>query len=226
MPTARILGFGGYVPERVVSNDEWASLVDTSDDWITQRTGIKRRRFAADDESTMTLAVEAAESALTDAGLTPGDVDEIVLATDTPEMMTPDTAALVQHRLGCRSVPTYDLGGSGCAGFVQALDVARSRIIVDPKEACARDRCRVDLADDLYDGSGDRCALRRWGGSCRARAGWRQGRGIGCGLGDRRLRRGDPHAGGRWDAKPFQREVSRQWRLQPFGHGWSTDLPT
>lgn len=132
-PVASILGFGGYVPERVVSNDEWASLVDTSDEWITQRTGIKRRRFAADNETTMTLAAEAAESALNDAGLTPGDIDEIVVATDTPEMMTPDTAALVQHRLGCRSVPTYDLGGSGCAGFVQALDVARSRILVEPK---------------------------------------------------------------------------------------------
>ncbi|MFP4074278.1 MAG: 3-oxoacyl-ACP synthase III family protein, partial [Actinomycetota bacterium] len=99
----------------------------------TQRTGIKRRHYAADDESTMTLASEAATSALKDAGMSPDDVDEIVLATDTPEMMTPDTAALVQDRLGCRNIPTYDLGGSGCAGFVQALDVARSRVIVDPK---------------------------------------------------------------------------------------------
>lgn len=130
---AHILGFGGYAPERVVTNDDWSDWVDTSDEWITQRTGIKRRRFAADDESTMTLAVEAALSALQDAGLTPDDIDEIVVATDTPEMMTPDTAALVQHQLGCGTVPTYDLGGSGCAGFVQALDVARTRIAVDPK---------------------------------------------------------------------------------------------
>jgi 3-oxoacyl-[acyl-carrier-protein] synthase-3 len=128
-----ILGFGGYVPERVITNDDWASWVDTSDEWITQRTGIKRRRFAADHESTMTLATDAAVLALKDADLAPDDVDEIILATDTPEMMTPDTAALVQNRLGCRNVPTYDLGGSGCAGFVQALDVARSRIIVEPK---------------------------------------------------------------------------------------------
>ncbi|HEY6634374.1 MAG TPA: beta-ketoacyl-ACP synthase III, partial [Acidimicrobiia bacterium] len=125
--------FGGYTPTRVVTNDEWADLVDTSDDWITQRTGIKRRRFVADHESTMTLAADAALVALEDAGLTPDDIDEIVLATDTPEMMTPDTAALVQNHLGCRHIPTYDLGGSGCAGFVQALDVARSRILVDPK---------------------------------------------------------------------------------------------
>ncbi len=129
----RILGFGGYTPERVVTNDDWAAALDTSDEWITQRTGIKRRHYAADDESTMTLASEAATSALKDAGMSPDDVDEIVLATDTPEMMTPDTAALVQDRLGCRNIPTYDLGGSGCAGFVQALDVARSRVIVDPK---------------------------------------------------------------------------------------------
>lgn len=132
-PGASILGFGGYVPERIVSNEEWALLIDTSDEWITQRTGIKRRRFASEDETTMTLAVAAARSALVDSGLEPGDIDEIILATDTPEMMTPDTAALVQHQLGCRFIPTYDLGGSGCAGFVQALDVARSRLLVEPK---------------------------------------------------------------------------------------------
>ncbi len=130
---AHILGFGGYVPERVVTNDDWSRWVDTSDEWILQRTGIQRRRFVADDESTMTLASDAAAVALKDADLTPDDIDEIVLATDTPEMMSPDTAALVQNRLGCRYIPTYDLGGSGCAGFVQALDVARSRIMTEPK---------------------------------------------------------------------------------------------
>ena len=128
-----ILGFGGYAPQRVITNDDWERALDTSDEWITQRTGIKRRHYAADDESTMTLAADAAIVAIKDADLTPTDIDEIILATDTPEMMTPDTAALVQNRLGCRNIPTYDLGGSGCAGFVQALDVARSRILVDPK---------------------------------------------------------------------------------------------
>ena len=129
-----ILGFGGYSPARVVTNDDWAEWVDTSDEWITQRTGIKERHFAADDESTMTLATEAASVALKDADLTPDDIDEVIVATDTPEMMTPDTAALVQDRLGCRNVPTYDLGGSGCAGFVQAIDVAKARIMVEPKK--------------------------------------------------------------------------------------------
>jgi 3-oxoacyl-[acyl-carrier-protein] synthase III len=127
------MGFGGYVPERVVTNADWALMVDTSDEWITQRTGIKQRRFAAEDETTMTLAAKAAQAAIEDAALTVGDIDEIIVATDTPEMMTPDTAALVQHYLNFRNVPTYDLGGSGCAGFVQALDVAKSRIATAPK---------------------------------------------------------------------------------------------
>lgn len=129
------MGFGGYVPEHVVTNGDWAERVDTSDEWITQRTGIKERRFASDDESTMTMAVAAAERAMKDADLVADEIDEIILATDTPEFMTPDSAALVQHQLGCRNIPTYDLGGSGCAGFVQALDVARARIAVEPKNA-------------------------------------------------------------------------------------------
>ncbi len=128
-----IVGFGGYVPERVMTNEDWSKLVDTTDEWITSRTGIKERRFAADDESTLDLAAIAAERALKDAGLTADDIDEIIVATDTPEVYTPDTASLLQHRLGCRNIPTYDLGGSGCAGFVQGLDVARARIHLEPK---------------------------------------------------------------------------------------------
>ncbi len=124
----QVLGFGGYVPQRVMTNDDWAALVDTSDEWITARTGIKERRFAADDEATLDLAANAAEVAIKGAGLTSADIGEIIVATDTPEVYTPDTASFLQHRLGCGTVPAYDLGGSGCAGFIQALDVARARI--------------------------------------------------------------------------------------------------
>jgi 3-oxoacyl-[acyl-carrier-protein] synthase-3 len=116
-----------------MTNDDWSKLVDTTDEWITARTGIKRRRFAAEDESTLDLAAHAAQRALEDAGQEPGDIGEIIVATDTPELYTPDTASLLQHRLGCGNVPTYDLGGSGCAGFVQALDVARARIHFAPR---------------------------------------------------------------------------------------------
>ena len=115
-----VLGFGGYVPERIMTNDDWAALVDTTDEWITTRTGIKERRFAADDQSTLDLSEQAALRAIDDAGLTPVDIDEI-------------TASLLQDRLGCRTIPTYDLGGSGCAGWIQAIDVARSRIAFEPK---------------------------------------------------------------------------------------------
>ena len=132
-PVAAILGFGGYVPDRVMTNDDWSELIDTSDEWITTRTGIKQRHFAADDQATVDLAAAAAEVALADADLTPADIDEILVATDTPEAYTPDTASFLQHRLGCREIPAYDLGGSGCAGFVQALDVARARMLLEPK---------------------------------------------------------------------------------------------
>ena len=123
-----ILGLGAYAPERVMTNDDWADLVDTTDEWITARTGIEERRFAAPDETSVDLAATAAERALADAGLTAlAIIDEIIVATDTPEIYTPDTAAFLQHRLGAREIPAYDMAGSGCAGFVQALDVAPAR---------------------------------------------------------------------------------------------------
>ena len=122
------------MPERVVTNAYWEAELDTTDEWITQRTGIKKRRFAAPHETTMTMCAEAAHVALKDAGLDPTDLDEIVIATDTPEARTPDTASFLQHELGCREIPGYDLGGSGCAGFVQALDVARARIHLEAKK--------------------------------------------------------------------------------------------
>jgi len=123
-----LLGLGVYLPSRIMTNDEWAQYVDTSDEWITERTGIKRRRLAANEESTADLALKAAHAALEDAGLTASDLDEIVVTTDTPEVYLPDTAPFVQERLGARQVPSYDLAGSGCAGFLLALDIGRSRV--------------------------------------------------------------------------------------------------
>jgi 3-oxoacyl-[acyl-carrier-protein] synthase-3 len=128
-----LLGFGAYTPSRVMTNQDWSELVDTDDEWILQRTGIRERRFAAADESTVDLAAAAAEKAIADAGLTATDIDEIIVATDTPEVYTPDTAAHLQERLGARTVTAYDLGGSGCAGFVLALDIARTRVLDSSK---------------------------------------------------------------------------------------------
>lgn len=129
-----ILGLGAYVPERVMTNEEWAQYVDTSDEWITTRTGIKNRRIAADDQTTVTLAAEAAQVALEDAGITIEGIDEIIVATDTPEVKLPDTASYLQSLLGAREIPAYDLAGSGCAGFVLGLDVARSRAATGGKK--------------------------------------------------------------------------------------------
>ncbi len=131
MPDPRIglLGLGAYLPERIMTNDDWAKYVDTSDEWIVERTGIRRRRFAADHESTADLAVNAAKVAITDAGLRPEDIDEIIVASDTPEVYSPDTASFLQARLGTGEITSYDLGSSGCAGFVLALDVARARVL-------------------------------------------------------------------------------------------------
>ena len=113
-----------------MENAEWTRYVDTTDEWIVGRTGIRRRRVAAEGETTSDLAVNAARVALERAGVAVGDVAEIIVATDTPEVASPDTAAFVQHKLGAREVPSYDLAGSGCAGFLQALDVARARVLL------------------------------------------------------------------------------------------------
>lgn len=129
-----ILGLGAYVPEKVMTNTDWAEHVDTSNEWITSRTGIKERRVAAADESTVELAAVAAGRALQDAGLTIDAIDEIIVATDTREVAIPDTAAYLQQRMGAREVPAFDMGGSGCAGFVLGLDVARSRALEDGRK--------------------------------------------------------------------------------------------
>ncbi|MDE2782139.1 MAG: ketoacyl-ACP synthase III [Gemmatimonadota bacterium] len=124
-----LLGLGIHLPERVMTNDEWAARIDTSDEWIVSRTGIRTRRIAGEEESTADLALAAARAALADGAFEPADIDEIVLATDTPEVFIPDTSPYVQDRLGVGHIPCYDLAGSGCAGFVLALDIARSRAI-------------------------------------------------------------------------------------------------
>ncbi len=133
-PTIGILGLGAYLPERIMTNDDWAEYVDTSDEWITARTGIKTRRLAAEDQTTVDLAAAAARRALDDADMPIEEIDEIIVATDTPEVYIPDTASHLQNRLGAREVPAFDLGGSGCAGFVLGLDIARSRAMAGSRK--------------------------------------------------------------------------------------------
>ena len=115
-----IVGTGAYMPDHVVTNDEIAKYVDTSNEWIVQRTGIRQRRRVAPTESTLDLATRAAQAALTDAGLGPKDLDLIIVATVTPEHLLPSTACLLQAALGCDWIPAFDMAAA-CSGFVWAL---------------------------------------------------------------------------------------------------------
>src|SRR6266545_5229043 len=123
---ARVAAVGSALPGRVVPNSYFESIVDTSDQWIQERTGIKERRFARSDESTGSLSAEAATAALRRAGVGPESVDLLIIATCTPERSIPSTAAFVQARLGM-TCPSFDLNAA-CAGFVYGLSVADAQI--------------------------------------------------------------------------------------------------
>ena len=118
-----VAGVGSYLPARVLSNDDLARMVDTSDEWITARTGIKQRHLAADGETTADLAEHASRAALDAAGMTGDDIDLIVLATTTPDNTFPATAAMVQARLGCTRGAAFDVQAV-CTGFLYALATA------------------------------------------------------------------------------------------------------
>ncbi len=122
-----VLGIGSYAPERCLTNAELSRRVDTSDEWIVSRTGIRRRRLAREDESTSDLAVHAARKALQDAGTAAEEIDLVVVATITPDMAFPSTACQLQHKLGLRNVCCFDLEAA-CSGFVYALDAADAMV--------------------------------------------------------------------------------------------------
>lgn len=127
MKYAKILGSGSYLPTNRVSNDDLAQRIDTSDEWITTRTGIKARHIAAEHEKTSDLATEAARRALAHANVLPNEIDLIVLATTTPDMQFPATATMVQHKLGISGCPAFDVQAV-CAGFMYALTTAQAYI--------------------------------------------------------------------------------------------------
>ncbi|AUX70997.1 3-oxoacyl-ACP synthase [Porphyrobacter sp. HT-58-2] len=127
MSGSRVLGTGSALPRRVVTNAELAERVDTSDEWIAARTGIRQRHIAGDDETTATLATAAARAALADAGVDAASIGLIVLATATPDNTFPATATKVQHALGCNGGIAFDVAAV-CSGFLYALSVADSML--------------------------------------------------------------------------------------------------
>lgn len=123
MTYSRIVGTGGYLPEKVITNKDLEKLVDTTDQWITERTGIKKRHIAEDDQTTCDLAEHATRNALDAAGLEANDIDLIIVATTTPNQVFPSTACLLQARLDIHGCPAFDVQAV-CTGFVYALSIA------------------------------------------------------------------------------------------------------
>ncbi|HAW48717.1 MAG TPA: 3-oxoacyl-ACP synthase [Roseovarius sp.] len=130
---ATALGTGHYLPARIVPNSEFEATLDTTDEWIRSRSGIERRRFAAEDETTSTLALHAARAALANAGLTPDDIDGLIVATSTPDLTFPSVATMVQEGLGMTHGFAFDVQAV-CAGFVYALATANAMIVAGQAE--------------------------------------------------------------------------------------------
>ena len=123
MTYSRIAGTGSYLPEKVLTNFDLEKMVDTSDQWIRERTGIERRHIAADGETTVDMAERAARAAVDAAGIAPGDIDFIAFGTTTPDMTFPNCGVLLQARLGCRGAPAFSVE-TACSGFMYALSIA------------------------------------------------------------------------------------------------------
>jgi len=124
---SRIAGTGGYLPEKVVTNKELEKTVDTTDEWIRERTGICRRHIAAEGETCSDMGIAAAEKAIEMAGIEVTDIDLIVVGTTTPDKVFPSTACIIQRRLGIKGSPAFDVQAA-CSGFMYALDLADRQI--------------------------------------------------------------------------------------------------
>ena len=124
----KITGSGFYVPDRVMTNFDLEKIVDTSDEWITSRTGIKERRIASEDQATSDLAIEASRKTLEDAGLKVKDIDMIIMTTSTPDTIFPSTACWIQKGLGADHIPAFDVS-AGCTGFLYGMIVAEGLIL-------------------------------------------------------------------------------------------------
>src|SRR5579872_1352409 len=124
MTYAQILGTGSYLPEKILTNFDLEKMVETTNEWIVERTGIHKRHLAAAHETALTMAEQAARQAMETAGITPADIGMIIIATTTPEKMFPSTACLLQQKLGISGCAAFDLNSTACAGFMYGLSIA------------------------------------------------------------------------------------------------------
>lgn len=143
MKYSSIAGTGAYLPSRVMTNKDFEAIVDTSDEWIRERTGIKRRHIAAEDETTSDMALEAALQAMQMANVGRDDIDLLIVATTTPDKVFPSTACIVQRRLGGSGFAAFDVHAA-CAGFIYALDVANRFIRTGGA------RCALVIGAEIY----------------------------------------------------------------------------
>jgi len=131
-PSIFVRGTGSYAPEKVLSNEDISKIVDTTDEWIVTRTGIRERRIAAANESTSDMAARACERAMEMAGVAPSEIDALIIATLTPDTLFPSTGCIIQHKLGLGPIPAFDVDAA-CSGFVYGLETARGIMTVNPK---------------------------------------------------------------------------------------------
>ncbi len=125
MTNISIKGIGSYVPNKILTNDDLSKIVETSDEWIVTRSGIKERHIASAEEATSDICAQAAKQAIQDAKIDRNSIDLIIVGTSTPDMLFPATAVIVQHKLGIKNIPAFDFSAA-CSGFQYGLDIARS----------------------------------------------------------------------------------------------------
>ncbi len=123
MQRSRIIGTGAYAPSKVLTNFDLEKMVSTSDEWIIERTGIKERRIASEDEATSDLSIKAAKNAIEMAGIKPEAIDIIIVGTVTPDMLFPSTASIIQNKIGAKNAVAFDISAA-CSGFIYALSIA------------------------------------------------------------------------------------------------------
>src|SRR2546428_3920219 len=162
MTRARITGVGAYLPKRILTNADLAKMVETNDEWIVQRSGIRERRIVDETEATSDLAVRAAQQALERANLVPEDVDFIAVGTTTPDMIFPTVGNIVQHRLGCRRAGSVDMLAA-CAGSIYSLSIGSQFIQTGKyrRGRCLGPRTRPRITDAPGPGRRLRFTARR-----------------------------------------------------------------